>query len=124
MYKTKSKEKLYNFFNVNKDKSYSANELVEIFNGDMDKSTIYRQLIKFENSNILCKKYNSRKEINEYQFVETKNELLQLTCNKCGKIIKLKCEIANNFMVHILSDHGFNIDNFKSTIYGLCKECE
>ena len=124
MYNTKSKEKLYNFFIINKEKSFSANELVDIFNNEMDKSTIYRQLIRFEKVNILRKKYNSNKEVNEYQFVEQKDKLLYLTCNKCGKTINLNCDTTNSFIAHILKSHGFNIDNFKSNIYGLCKECE
>lgn len=124
MYNTKSKEKLYSFFIINKEKSFSGNDLIDIFSDEMDKSTIYRQLKKLENKKFLRKSFNSNRNIYEYQYLNSLNENLHLTCNKCGKTINLNCKIADSFMAHILNDHGFNIDNYSSTIYGLCKECE
>ena len=53
MYNTKSKEKLYSFFIINKEKSFSGNDLMDIFSDEMDKSTIYRQLKKLENKKFL-----------------------------------------------------------------------
>ena len=72
MYNTKSKEMLYNFFIINKEKSYSANDLVNEFSSEIDKSTIYRQLIKLENKNMLRKTFNSNKNIYK-SFIEEQN---------------------------------------------------
>ena len=124
MYNTKSKEMLYNFFILNKEKSYSANDLVNEFSSEIDKSTIYRQLIKLENKNMLRKTFNSNKNIYEYQYVNDSKDNLYLSCNKCGKTISTNCETTNSFIAHIFKSHGFNIDKNLSTIYGLCKECE
>lgn len=124
MYNTKSKEKLYNFFIINKEKSMSANELINEFSDEMDKSTVYRQLIKLENSKKLRKTFNSKKNLYEYQYISDTKQNLFLSCNKCGKTISTNCETVNSFISHILASHGFNIDKKLSTIYGLCKECE
>ena len=124
MYKTKSKEIIEEFFIVNKEKSYSGNELVDIFKDKVDKSTIYRRLSKLENNKTLRKTYNVNKNAYEYQYSNVCESHLHLSCCKCGKIIHLDCTIANDFLNHIAKSHDFNIDSFNSTIYGLCKECE
>ena len=120
MYKTKSKEILKSFFIENKDKTFTGNDLVSIFSLEMDKSTIYRQLKKFETSKFVRKSFNSFKNVYEYRYLDQEHNHLHLTCNKCGKIVNLECDL----LTHIASSHGFNIDNHKSVIYGLCKECE
>ena len=124
MYDTKQKNKIKEFFIINKEKSISGPSLVEIFKEEIDKSTIYRRLSNLENSKFIRKTFNVNKNCYEYQYVEKCDNHLHLLCKNCGKTIHLECGIANEFLNHILSDHGFNIDKFCSVIYGTCKECE
>ena len=60
-----------------------------------------------------------------YQFIINDDCLkhIHLKCEKCQKIIHLDCHIINDFKNHIDDEHDFYVDNTKTTIYGLCKEC-
>ena len=123
MYNTEKKKLLLDLFEKNQNKKYPATTLVEDLKDEMNKATIYRQLQKLEQAKIIRKIYNEKIKAYEYQYSYNCSEHLHLKCIKCGNIIHLSCNEANIFINHILNNHGFSINQFTSSINGICKEC-
>lgn len=123
MYNTDKKRILFSLFENNKNESYLATDLVSDLKNEMNKATIYRQLKKLEDKNLIRKTFNSEKNSYEYQYAEKCSEHLHLKCASCGKYIHLSCSEANSFINHMKDKHGFVINQYSSTILGLCKEC-
>lgn len=123
MYNTEKKKLLIDLFENNKDKSYQANELISDFKTDMNKATIYRQLQKLEDAKVIRKVYNEKTKTYEYQYANNCSNHLHLKCIKCGNLIHLSCQEADLFINHILNIHGFSVNQFSSSINGICKEC-
>lgn len=123
MYNTEKKKLLIDLFENNQNKNFQATELVEDLKKEMNKATIYRQLQKLEESKIIRKVYNEATKSYEYQYANNCSNHLHLKCIKCGSLIHLNCSEADLFINHILNTHGFSINQFSSSINGLCKEC-
>lgn len=124
MYSTNHKKQLIDLFEQNKDSVFSATYLVDNLKDTMNKATVYRQLKALEEEKFIRKTYNEEAGGYEYQYsCECKNHL-HLRCVKCGKIIHLKCMDANMFINHIYKKHGFLIDQYATSILGVCKECQ
>lgn len=123
MYETNKKRLLYSLFENNKDETYLATDLVDNLSDDMNKATIYRQLKKLEEKKLIRKTFNEKKNSYEYQYAQKCSEHLHLKCAGCGKNIHLSCSEANSFVNHIMDNHGFIINQYSSSILGLCKEC-
>lgn len=123
MYNTEKKKLLIDLFENNQNKNFQATELVEDLKNEMNKATIYRQLQKLEESKIIRKVYNEATKSYEYQYASNCSNHLHLKCIKCGSLIHLSCSEADLFINHILNTHGFSINQFSSSINGLCKEC-
>ena len=46
-----------------------------------------------------------------------------LKCTKCEKLFHVTCEHLDGIEEHILEHHGFQIDQSKTVLYGLCEDC-
>lgn len=123
MYSTSNNKILKDFFSKNKNQSFTAGKLVDIFGDQINKATIYRRLQALEENKEIRKSFNSKIEAYEYQYSSNCENHFHLVCDKCGKTIHLACEVADEFINHILTGHGFSIDKYNSVINGICKEC-
>lgn len=123
MYNTEHKKQLICLFEENQEEIYSAAELVSIFKNSMNKATVYRQLKAMEEKNLIRKTFNEKHNAYEYQYALNCNNHLHLKCVRCGKIIHLKCAEASAFIAYIGEVHGFSVNQYSSTIQGICREC-
>lgn len=124
MYKTNKHEIIVELFKNNSNTSFPATVLVDKFSDKMNKATIYRQLKSLESSNYISKTYNQSTKTYEYQLANDCKNHLHLKCVNCGRIIHLECHEAKLLIEHINNEHGFTINQYESTFYGLCKECK
>lgn len=124
MYKTEQKKAIEEYLCARSNQSISTITLLDVFKSKMNRATIYRQLAALEQKKVLRKSFNVEKNVYEYQYARDCDNHLHLVCKRCGKAIHLACQVANEFMVHILEEHGFSIDKYQSMITGVCKECE
>lgn len=44
-------------------------------------------------------------------------------CEKCGKLIHLRCEELEGIGEHLAEAHGFDLDPLRTVFYGLCEQC-
>lgn len=89
------------------------------------KSTIYRYITKMQNEGKV-RKFTEEGKTASFCLVEDKEDCkshLHLKCSNCGIFIHLNCELMNKVSNHIMSDHGFTIDNSQTVLYGVCAQC-
>ncbi|MDD3241781.1 MAG: transcriptional repressor [Bacilli bacterium] len=121
-YNTKQKEIILNYLKNNNKECITINEIYQKLNKEVGKVTIYRYLEQLEKENIVNKYSLSNKESATYKFNGCLyNNHIHLMCFKCEKIIHIDCKELEE---HIKKDHNFTPDMCKTTIYGICKECE
>ncbi|MGN1098665.1 MAG: Fur family transcriptional regulator, partial [Clostridia bacterium] len=87
-------------------------------------ATVYRQLDKMVEAG-LVRKYSLDGGAC-YQYVgggQGCREHFHLKCLKCGALIHVDCEFLSGLAPHILEHHGFEVDNSRTVMYGICREC-
>lgn len=124
MYTTNHQKALITFFKDHQNESFLASEVVEAFSPYINKATIYRQLAKLEEEKVIRKSFDSEKDGYVYQFASNCERHLHLQCLVCGKITHLTCGCVDSFLNEIKVEHGFSVNRYQTTIYGLCKECQ
>lgn len=128
-YKTKQKTLIYDFFESNKHKQFTCDEITYMLlnNGTpVGKTTVYRQL-----ENLIAegkiKKLNPHKGKSfVYQYIDENLDCkkhMHLRCIKCGSYIHLGCDFMSQVSEHILQHHNFKVDNAKTEILGICENC-
>ncbi|MBU5406041.1 transcriptional repressor [Paraeggerthella hongkongensis] len=48
----------------------------------------------------------------------------QLSCIRCKAVLPLDCSMLQSFSHHVKERHGFEIDQRRTVLYGLCAACE
>ena len=44
-------------------------------------------------------------------------------CINCGKLIHLHCDDLVDIQTHLLKEHHFTLDPYRTIFYGICEEC-
>ncbi len=128
-YKTKQKDCILQFLQAHCETAYSIDNLVSLLeqNGmSVGKTTVYRHVQKLAEQGLVRKFVEPNGKCATFQYVGTHDDCsghLHLKCTGCGKYIHLDCALMNSVNAHILSDHGFRVDNTRSLLFGLCEEC-
>jgi Fur family ferric uptake transcriptional regulator len=52
------------------------------------------------------------------------NKLGKLVCMGCGRLIPLECSKIADFLEHIYKEHGFELDQKHTILYGYCECCK
>jgi Fur family ferric uptake transcriptional regulator len=89
-------------------------------------ATIYRHLEKLTRAGTVCKYIPAKGESACYRYVgpdKAYGEHFHLKCEKCGKLIHLRCDFLDKIPEHLKDEHHFNIDFFKTVFYGNCEDC-
>ena len=125
-YKTKQRESLLEFFKENKESCFLAKDIIKNAGLSLGEATIYRALSRFVDEGLLKKFISEGGGGSYYQYNEGKNECashFHLKCTKCGTLFHMDCTFLKDMTKHINLEHGFNVDNSKTTLYGICKNC-
>ena len=92
-------------------------------------TTIYRQLDRMVAEGIVAKYVVDEKSSACFEYLGDKSHChptvcFHCKCEKCGKLIHLHCKELEAVYLHLLNDHGFQVDAPRSVIYGLCEDCQ
>ncbi len=89
-------------------------------------ATVYRHLEKLVLDNRVMKFTAMEGASACYQFAEpaenAKNHY-HLVCSGCGRMIHLDCGELDGLQKHMLDEHHFVLDRFKTVLYGRCESC-
>ena len=125
-YKTKQKEVIQNYLENHGENHVTIDE-VRDNQISVGRTTIYRYMEKLTEAGTLRKYFLEEGMGACYQYIgENKecNSHFHLKCIKCGVLLHVKCDYLSGADKHILSEHGFEIDNTKTVLYGWCKACK
>jgi Fur family transcriptional regulator, ferric uptake regulator len=89
-------------------------------------ATVYRNLDKLMKEGAVVKYAGAEGQGACFQYMDCAEggaTHYHLVCIHCGQMIHLQCEYLDEMTTHLLEHHQFNIDKYKTVIYGLCNEC-
>lgn len=128
-YKTKQKEYILSYIKSLNGKHVTINQIIDYFSENDIKigmSTIYRYLDKLVSDGIVRKYVIDGVAGACYQYVgeeDKDNEHFHFKCDECGGLIHFECDELDNIQKHLLKNHGFNLNSFKTMFYGKCDKC-
>ena len=128
-YQTKQKDSILQCLKEHSERAYSMDELVSMMERagvNVGKTTVYRHVQRLVDNGQVRKFVEPDGKCATFQYMEQHTHCcdhLHLKCVGCGKFIHLDCELMDSVNAHILSHHGFRVDNAKSLLFGLCEDC-
>ena len=130
-YKTKQREIMLAYLESRPGVHITAADVYDHFRAQgvtIGQSTVYRQLEKFVDDGILNKYVLESGSSACFEYVgmsvHKKNETcFHCKCEKCGKLIHLKCEELEEIGKHLYSEHKFKLDPLRTVFYGMCDDC-
>ena len=124
-YKTRQRQEILRYLKSSKNIHKTVKDIQEYFqreNIDVGLTTIYRHLNALIREG-LVKKYRLNNDSSAYfEYVEEESSY-HCHCNSCGKTIHIDCDEITAFQEHIKVCHGFQVDSFETTFYGICCSC-
>ena len=125
-YKTKQRELILSYLKNTELPHVTAGDIAAHLRSEnpVGTATVYRQLEKMVEAG-LVRKYSLDGGAC-YQYVggdEGCREHFHLKCLSCGELIHVDCDFLCGLTPHILEHHGFEVDNSRTVMYGICCEC-
>ena len=129
-YKTKQQELLLSCFKAMQGRHFTAEDVSAYFqkqNISIGIATIYRQIEKFVAMGVVQKYFLGEQNAACFQYMgeECHKEVshFHLKCENCGTLIHLVCHDLEQVSSHLMAEHGFALDPFRTVFYGLCENC-
>lgn len=130
-YKTKQMDELLTFLKSAQGSHVTVNEICSHFKNEgiaVGTTTIYRHLERMVKQGVVAKYIvdGTSSACFEYTGDADQSEhpsCYHCKCEKCGKLIHLKCNEVTNLGKHILEHHDFEMDSLRTVFYGICGEC-
>ncbi len=128
-YQTKQRQSLLDCLRANSERALTIDEWTALLHArgeTIGKTTVYRWMDKLVQSGRVRKFTAGRGESATFQLMEPHRGCeshLHLKCLSCGKFIHLDCDEMEGVSEHVRAHHGFQIDNRRSLLYGLCEDC-
>lgn len=129
-YKTKQRLYILEYLKQNMDEHITADKIIEHFKligNPIGKATVYRYLENLVEENMV-RKYimPDRNTAACFQYVDKNsscNSHYHMKCIKCGALIHIDCNELKELANHIYNEHNFQLDIFKTVLYGTCENC-
>ncbi len=130
-YKTKQREILIEYFKSVSGNHITASDVCSYFKEQgaaIGQSTVYRQLESLVDEGIInkyiidanspaCFEYTGHNADNDGSLC------FHCKCEKCGRLIHLKCEELSGIADHLYEEHFFRLDPKRTVFYGICDKC-
>lgn len=129
-YNTRQKNLIFNLLSKESEAPLSCDSIVAMLANEgtpVGKTTVYRFLENLAAKGEVRKYIDSKSKTATFQLIDKSlncSEHMHLQCTNCGKVVHLGCEFMSEVGEHILSHHGFVVDNSKTVILGRCENCK
>lgn len=129
-YNTKQRAGILSFLKENCERALTADEIVALLKErgcTVGRTTVYRYIDALTRSGQVRKFSLENEKSATYQYVpnhESCHEHMHLKCVCCGKLVHLSCDFVSEICSHIHEYHGFTVDNAKTTLLGVCADCQ
>ena len=130
-YKTKQREILLDYLESVPGVHITASDVCEYFKSqgaNIGQSTVYRQLESLVDEGIINKYIIDGNSPACFEYVGTNSHedadiCFHCKCEKCGKLIHLRCDELEEIQVHLYEEHRFKMNPMRTVFYGLCEQC-
>ena len=128
-YNTKQSEAILNYIISLDGAHVTAAQIVKHFEkkaAPIGRTTIYRHLEKLMESGKLRRYTTDGVSGTCFQYVSDGEECdthFHLKCENCGELKHMECDMLGKLELHILKEHSFRINAFKTVLYGQCSTC-
>ncbi|MDE6777420.1 MAG: transcriptional repressor [Oscillospiraceae bacterium] len=130
-YKTKQKEKILQYLTSHPSKHITAQEISMHMNAEgtpIGTATIYRYLDQLVTDGTIRKYIIDSRTGACFEYLPHTDKTacerhFHLKCMQCEKLYHVTCEHLCELELHILEHHGFQIDQSKTVLYGICETC-
>lgn len=129
-YKTRQREELLAFLRTTKDEHVTASDVCRHFERcgcHIGTATVYRQLERMVDEGLVNKYSIDAATPACFAYIGERHEegtCFHCKCERCGKLIHMRCEELESIGAHVLEHHGFRIDPMRTVFYGLCGQCQ
>ncbi len=130
-YKTKQREILLEYLRSVSGDHITAGDVCTYFKEhgvSIGQSTVYRQLESLVDEGVINKYIIDTNSPACFEYIDFENHCVKgicfhCKCEKCGKLIHLKCEELSGIADHLYGEHNFKLDTRRTVLYGLCDQC-
>lgn len=129
-YKTKQMKEILTFLESVRGSHVTVNDICAHFENEgitVGTTTVYRHLERMvEQGQVVKYVIEGSSACFEYvgdKASDDKAACYHCKCEKCGKLIHLKCNEVKSLGQHMLEHHDFEMDSLRTVFYGLCREC-
>lgn len=130
MYNTKNKKMILEYMKSTSGTHITVNDICE----DMKKrgspvgvTTVYRQLERLAGEGLVHRYVSFPGESACYAYIGERgtdvSPCYHFKCERCGRLLHIKCAELTNFKEHISASHGFDVDLSSTVFMGICGEC-
>lgn len=129
-YKTKQREAVLDYIISRRDSHVTVNQICDYFSekeAPIGVATVYRYLDKLVEQGLVQKYVLEGSAGACFQYVDKEESCTRhfhLKCEHCGKLIHLECSHFEALFNHIIDEHQFTVNPFRTVIYGVCKDCK
>lgn len=130
-YRTKQMTEILSYLQSMQGSHVTVHDIHEYFkskNISVGTTTIYRHLDRMVAEGMVAKYVVDEKSSACFEYLGEGSHCHPIVCfhckcEKCGKLIHLHCKELESVYMHLMSDHGFQVDAPRSVIYGICEDC-
>ncbi len=130
-YKTRQKQELLDYLKKYNGEHITAGDLCEHFKKcgkPMGLTTVYRHLERMVDEGTVSKYIIDAGTPACFEYVSEEEHLnhdvcFHCKCEKCGRLIHMHCDELKEIKDHLLSHHGFSINDMRTVFYGTCEDC-
>lgn len=124
-YHTRQRNEILYFFQTHAGKWFSAREVISSAQIAAGNATVFRCLTAMAEEGKLVRTIPKpgAGAIYRYHEKDIPNAPCRLTCVKCGQSVNLRCSFLDDMARHIENDHAFFLDNEKTVLFGVCRDC-
>ena len=131
-YTTKQMVEILTFLKSVQGSHVTVNEICKYFEAKgiaVGTTTIYRQLEKMVEEGTVAKYIIDGTSSACFEYVgeheeEKPSSCYHCKCEKCGKLIHLKCSEVEQLRQHMIEHHGFEMNPIRTVFYGICSDCK
>lgn len=124
-YRTKQQEIILDCLKKQKSRFLTVDQFMDCLRKEgvqVGQTTVYRVLERLaEDGEIMKLPMEDGSKIRYcYADKDELNKPGKLVCMRCGRFIPLECSKMADFLDHIYEEHGFEMDNQHTVLYGYC----
>lgn len=130
-YKTRQRESLMEFLRTVPGVHITAGDVCEYFRKrgtPIGQSTVYRQLESLVDEGVVNKYVIDGGSPACFEYISEDAHggaegSFHCKCEKCGKLIHMRCEELDEVGARLYGRYGFKVDPARTVFHGVCKEC-